>query len=169
MCTKKNATCSGMIITVDISPLPYIANQIIDAHTRAASREGIDISRRMIRVQSFTATVDLGHLGLIPFITPRISAIFMTALSNVLPFPFVRKTFAGPFSIGSGIFNRDMSDRLVGTISRIATATPVLQKVGRISRLITTFIQELFELAFCHGIGVHVKGLDMHVLGAMVS
>jgi hypothetical protein len=60
-----------------------------------------------------------------------------------------------------------MSHRLVGTTRRITTTNPMLQKVGRISRLIVGFVNEFLELTFCDRISIHVEGLDIHTVSVV--
>lgn len=81
-----------MLILVDVSPLPDITYKIINAKWRSTRRMGIYVSRWMIRIESFTPLIDLRYLTFIPLVTPRISSVFGTTLSNVLPFPLMRQT-----------------------------------------------------------------------------
>lgn len=90
--TTTNDSRSGVLVMVDIGPLPDVTNKIIDTTSRATSRISIDISRRMIGIKSFTTTVNFGYLALVPVVTPRIGTVFITGLCNKLPFPFMWKT-----------------------------------------------------------------------------
>jgi hypothetical protein len=81
-----------MLILVYIRPLPDVTYKVINTKWRSSGRIGINISRWMIRIESFTAFIDFSYLAFIPLVTPRISSVFDTTLSNILPLPFMWKT-----------------------------------------------------------------------------
>lgn len=90
--TTTDDSRASVTILVDIGPLPDVTNKIVNTTSRATSRVSIDISRRVIGIKSFTATVYFGNLAFVPVVTPRIGAVFITGLCNKLPFPFMWET-----------------------------------------------------------------------------
>lgn len=188
--TTTNDSRASVTIFIDIGPLPDVTNKIVNTTSGATSRVSIDIGRRMIGIKSFATAVYFRNLALVPVVTPRIGTVLITGLCNELPFPFMWKTnnidrqwfciylylhldinlpFASPLGVSTCIFNGDMDNRLVGAISGVTTSNPMLQEVGRVSRLIVGLVKELLKLSFGDIVRIDIEGLDLHAVSGMVA
>src|SRR6476646_6250476 len=81
----------------------------------------------------------------VPDISPRIIAA-INSLGSELPFPLMRQPLPCPVGVGTSIFQRHPSDRLVGPSIGVNTVRPILEEVVVVLRAIVSCFHEFFEL-----------------------
>src|SRR5882672_10188287 len=153
---QNRAPC--VFVEVLVRPLPDVPGRVQHSKLTRTFRMRIHV----VRPGQFMALALNRHGFVVPIVTPWVDSS-VGSLSGVLPFPFMRQTFASPSRIRTGILERYPGDRLVPPTRRIGSLPPVPKEVVVVFGMVLGGIYELFEFAVCHRGFIDEEARDTHL------